>query len=237
LNGHKHNIRIINMSSETEFSMIINGMEVGEAVDGYQPVDVHTSRGVVNSRYFSVPEAVVGAVFVGGAGGGWDSPAHGLYDRLCISLPQTGIAALRVRYRRANQLTECILDVLAGLTFLETQGITKAAVIGHSFGGAVVICAGAYSPLVRTVLPLSTQTYGAQPVTELAEDCSILLIHGKADRVLPHTCSEQVYRMAHEPKAIELYEGTGHGLDEAAEAIEQRIYTWLVEQLNPEPGF
>src|SRR5687768_3444189 len=164
------------MSSEMEFSMDIAGLEIGETQEGYQPVSVQTTRGVVNCRYFPVSGATVGAVFVGGAGGGWDSPAHGLYDRLCVSLPAAGIAALRVRYRKPNQLPECTLDVLAGLVFLETQGINAAAVTGHSFGGAVVIGAAAASPLVRTVLPLSTQTYGVDPITELAEDCSILLI-------------------------------------------------------------
>lgn len=216
------------MSGELDFSMIITGLQIHDAVDGYQPIDVETSRGVVKGRYFPAPDATTGAIFVGGAGGGWDGPAHGLYDRLCVSLSAAGIAALHVSYRKPNNLPECTLDVLAGLAFLDVQKITQAALIGHSFGGAVVIGAGAASPMVKTVLPLSTQTYGVDPVTELADDCSLLLIHGKEDRVLPHSCSEYVYRLAHEPKTIALYENTGHGLDESADVIEDRIYTWIM---------
>lgn len=221
------------------------------ARDGFHPVRLATNVGEIEARLFSVANASAGAIFVGGAGGGFDSPSHGLYDRLCRTLHNAGIAGLCVRYRHANHLEECILDVLAGLLFLREQGIERAAVIGHSFGGAVVVCAGAISAspirlsdtvihaggaqgMVKTVVALSTQTYGIQPVVALAPDCSILLLHGEADRVLSPQCSVYTYDLAHEPKELELYPNTGHGLDEAAEPIERRVAEWITRELGRE---
>ena len=154
--------------------------------DGYEPIVQETTRGPVEMRYYAAPRATRAAVFVGGAGGGFDTPVRGwLYPRLCEQLRDDGIAGLRVRYRHANDLEECVLDVLAGISFLDADGVTSVAVVGHSFGGAVVIQAAALPPAVRTCVALSTQTYGADPAAELGPRCSLLLAHGLADEVLP----------------------------------------------------
>src|SRR5437868_5145660 len=140
--------------------MQIHDFKIGAASGLYQPVEVATNRGSVACRYYAVQGTHRAALWVGEAGGGWDSPARGLYEQLCQELLQDSIASLRVRYRHANNLEECVLDVLAGLAFLDGQGIEAVALVGHSFGGAVMASAAAASSLVRTVLPMSTQTYG-----------------------------------------------------------------------------
>ena len=43
------------------------------------------------------------------------------------------------------------MDVLAGISFLEQEGIGGVSLTGHSFGGAVVIQAASRSPLVRAI--------------------------------------------------------------------------------------
>jgi dienelactone hydrolase len=192
-----------------------------------------TSRGVIECRHYPAPESSLGAVFVGGAGGGWDTPARGrLYPDLSERLPADGIHALRVRYRSPNALEECALDVLAGLHYLEGEGVTAAALTGHSFGGAVVVQAGAASRTVRTVVALSTQTYGIAPAASLGPHASLLLAHGTSDRVLPASCSQYAYEIAGEPKRLELLVGASHGLDEAAERVTALVHDWIVTELG-----
>ncbi len=207
--------------------MVLEGIDTGPAEDGYRPVTLRTSRGDVECRYYEVPGTHRAALWVGGAGGGWDTPARGLYPGLCDQLQQDGIASLRVRFRHSTVLEEAVLDVLAGLTFLESEGIETFALIGHSFGGAVVIQAGAAAEAVRTVITLAAQSYGATAVADLAPDCSILLLHGKADAVLPFASSRYVYQQAHEPKRLVLYDGAQHGFDEVAEQVYRTVYEWI----------
>jgi dienelactone hydrolase len=191
-----------------------------------------TSRGEVAGRYYAVPAGRAAAVWVGGVGGGWDTPAQGLYPRLCDDLRGKEIASLRVRFRRPTDLSESVIDVLAGILFLQGEGIEAVALIGHSFGGAVVIRAAAHAPAVRTVVTLATQSYGTDPVDRLGPRCSILLIHGAADQVLPVACSENAYRRAGEPKRLLVLPGANHGLDEAADDVGRVVREWVSDQLR-----
>jgi pimeloyl-ACP methyl ester carboxylesterase len=203
----------------------------GRTTEGYREITLRTSHGDIECRYYAVPGAYRGVLWVGGVGGNFDTPARGLYPRLCSDLQAVGIASLRVRYRYPTVLEEAVLDALAGLTFLESEGIEAVALTGHSFGGAVVVQAGINTPVVRTVVTLSTQSYGAGEVGNLAPDCSILLLHGGADTVLPASASRYVYRRAHEPKRLIIYEGAHHGLDEVADQVYQTVHNWLAAAL------
>jgi len=131
-------------------------------------------------------------------------------------------------------LLESIFDVLAGVAFLkERRGTKGIGLVGHSLGGAVVIQAAVKaSDIVTTVVTLDTQSYGAaHEISKLKQGTSALIIHGTNDKVLPHSCSEQVYQNAHEPKQIVLCEGVGHGLDEASEEIYGVVCGWLLNKL------
>jgi hypothetical protein len=103
-------------------------------------------------------------------------------------------------------------------------------VVGHSFGGAVVISAGASSPNIKAVVPMSTQTYGTE-LTPAVAPRPMLLIHGTNDTVLPDRCSRQVYAAAGEPKEIKLYPGAGHGLDEVRQEVLDLLVRWIPEKL------
>jgi alpha/beta superfamily hydrolase len=200
--------------------------------EGYQPITLETSRGPIELRFYSAPGTHKAAIFVGGAGGGFDTPVKGwLYPRMCTQLQHDGIAALRVRYRHPNDLVECTLDVLAGIGFLESQPISAIALTGHSFGGAVVIQAAANAPVVRTCIALSTQTHGAAPAATLGPRCSLLFAHGLDDEVLPPDCSRQVYRNAQQPKQLLLKPGAHHGLDEWSEELPEILRQWIIQEL------
>jgi cephalosporin-C deacetylase-like acetyl esterase len=97
---------------------------------------------------------------------------------------------------------------------------------------AVIEAAAAVPNIIRTVVTLSTQSYGAvEAVSQLRQGCSILLIHGTDDDILWPSCSSSVYNKANNPKKIILYEGAKHGLEEAGEQVHQVIFQWLVEHL------
>jgi len=212
--------------------MTLTGVAVGEVRDGYEPLTLETSRGPVECRYYPVAGTSRGAIWVGGIGGNFDTPARGLYPRLCQALRDEGIASLWVSYRHPAALEESVLDVLAGLTYLEGEGMDTLALVGHSFGGPVVIQAAALDDDVRTVVALATQSYGTAPVEQLGPRCSVLLLHGTADATVPPSDSEHVYRLAREPKQLVLCEGAGHGLDETAEEVHQVVHDWIVDQLS-----
>jgi fermentation-respiration switch protein FrsA (DUF1100 family) len=229
----------VERDAEATVELGIEGHDAGDVTpEGYRPVTLHTSRGDVEMRHYppaAAVESTSAAIFVGGAGGGWDTPVRGfLYPRLSEELSRSdGMHALRVRYRHPCDLLESVCDVLAGLHFLSHElGVRRVGLVGHSFGGAVVIQAAALAAdVVRTCVPLSTQSYGADPAAALGPGCSLLLAHGTADEILPHRCSEHVFAIAKEPKKLLLKDGARHGLDEWADELPSIVREWLKTEL------
>jgi pimeloyl-ACP methyl ester carboxylesterase len=221
---------------DESFEMMVQDVKVSPQQEEYHPVKIITSRGSIHCRYYPVENAEKAVIWVGGVGGDWDTPARGLYPQLCQELRSQHIASLRVRYRYSTQLEESILDVLAGITYLQDEGIESLALVGHSFGGAVVIQAAAQCPDVCTVVTLATQAYGADAAAELATRCSILLLHGMADEVLPPDCSQRVYQLALEPKQIVLYPNANHGLDPVADEVYPLVRDWIIQEFSAFSG-
>src|SRR2546422_5461684 len=87
-------------------------------------------------------------------------------------------------YRHPGVYVESVLDVRAGLEFLKGRGCSRVVLVGHSFGGAVVIAAGTLTDQVVAVVALSPQTYGAQGAVYVAPR-PLLIVHGLADTRLP----------------------------------------------------
>ncbi len=198
----------------------------------YDELRIETERGDVAAREYPAAGARAGVVLVGGAGGGWDTPARGLYPRVAATLADENVAALRIRFRNPRDLDEATHDVLAGLSVLRGKGVRVLGLVGHSLGGAVVIRAAALADEVRAAVALATQSLGTDAAPRLAPRCALLLLHGTADRVLPVACSEEVYELAHEPKRMHLYEGADHGLEEAAEQVEREVLGFLRDRLR-----
>jgi hypothetical protein len=209
------------------------GEERQQLSSGEWAVQLQTSRGPIETRFHPAAENTPlsgGVVWVGGSGGGLDGPARGLYPAACQQLQRKGVAGLRLHYRFPNDLPECVLDTLLGVKFLAAQGVERAALVGHSFGGAVVISAGALSPQVQAVVPMSTQTYGTDLAPQVAPR-PMLLIHDDADEVLPDRCSRQVFSLAQEPKELVIYRGARHGLDQCREELLELLVTWIPAHL------
>lgn len=196
-----------------------------------RPYTLKTRRGPVDTLLYESLGAKAGALLAGGVGGGFDTPALGLFPRLGEELLRHRLSTLRLRYRHSTDLAESVQDVLAGVDFLVEHGVERVALVGHSFGGAVMIDAGAQSPWVTTVVGLSPQSYGTEAVSEL-HPRSLLLVHGRSDAVLPPSCSLSIHERARGRKELELIPGAGHVLDEAAERVFTRVRDWLLRELR-----
>lgn len=209
-------------------------VDVGTPDRGWHPVRMRTDRGDLWLRHHPAAEPRAGVVLIGGVGGGWDSPARDLYDRLGTDLASDHVASLRVQYRMPAVFDECVLDVRVAVEYFLDLGVRTIGIVGHSFGGAVAIrVADAVPEHVRAVATLATQAWGTERVAHLPDGCSLLLVHGMADEILPARCSEQVYERAHDPKRLVFLSRAGHSLDDAADEVHRLVKDWLLGALAP----
>jgi fermentation-respiration switch protein FrsA (DUF1100 family) len=202
------------------------GAEREPDADGTERLRLLTDAGDITCRLHPSETGETAVLWVFGAGGGLNGPAGGLYPRLAAQLRPLGVMSLELAYRLPARLVPCVQDVLAGLDWLAGQGRRRIALVGHSFGGAVVISAGAVRQEVVAVAALSSQTAG----TELARAISprpLLLVHGLQDEILPAACSRDIHRRAAEPKALILYPRCRHGLDECRDALDADLMEWF----------
>lgn len=186
---------------------------------------LNTTRGDIRGILHPVEGGVNAVVCVGGAMGGVDGPAGKLYARLPHLLAIDQLTVLRLDYRKPNDLEECVLDTLAACSFLKGIGASGVVLVGHSFGGAVVIKAGELAPIVRGVVSMSPQLHGTREVEHLNRP--LLLVHGMADTILSHAASEDIYARALEPKRIVLYADADHLLTQAEEQIDTLLSEWI----------
>ena len=207
-------------------SQELRAVDQGPVVQGVATLRFHTDGGIFDGRFHEAPEGRAAVVWVGGAGGGLEGPAGGLYPRLARRLVADRIASLRLDYREPNDLDACALDVLTGVVYLESLGRTRVALVGHSFGGAVAITAGVETSEVVAVAALSSQTYGTGAVAYLSPR-PFLVLHGMADEILPDDCSRDLYSRAKQPKDIRLYPKCRHGLDECRDDVDRDLLAWL----------
>lgn len=201
--------------------------------DLYEFVQIETSRGRVDYAYYRAEGTDKGVIMVTGVGGGFDTPADHLYPRLSNDLRETGISALRIKFRNPKDLAEALIDVLVGMEFLKSEGVRTLGLIGHSFGGAVVVQAAYNDKNVKTIVMLATQGYGIEPISFLPKDTSVFLIHGEEDEVISPDVSVFAYNLAHEPKRIEVYDAkAGHELDNVADEVYVEIRDWIMKYLG-----
>jgi pimeloyl-ACP methyl ester carboxylesterase len=168
-----------------------------------------------------------------GARGGYAGPAEGIFAQLAEAFLPQGLTSLRLHYRHPGMYVESVLDVRVGLAFLKGRGCARVVLVGHSFGGAVVIAAGTLTDQVVAVVALSPQTYGAQGAVSVAPR-PLLLVHGLADTRLPPSCARQIYQWADEPKELVFYPGAEHGLRECQGELHALLRRWIPEKLGEE---
>jgi acetyl esterase/lipase len=188
-------------------------------------IEGFTLEGLLTFLWHGDPGAGRVVLMCGGAMGGLLGPANGLYHDLGETLAAQGLGAIRIGYRRPNDLPGCVLDVAGAADLAHRNGARRFVVIGHSFGGAVAINAGCMlRPMVAGVVTLSTQSAGCERVTELRRP--LLLVHGDRDELLPVMASQAVQAMAGDGE-LEILPGTGHLLVEVAEHLRTRLRAWI----------
>jgi fermentation-respiration switch protein FrsA (DUF1100 family) len=202
---------------------------------GTERVLLTTDRGSIECRLHDAAQGDVAVLWVFGAGGGLGGPAGGLYTRLGQQLLADGITSLELAYRQPGDLAECVLDTLLGVAYLGTLGRARVVLVGHSFGGAVVITAGAASEAVIGVAALSSQTAGTGAVAAVSPR-PLFVAHGTADEILPAACSRDIHARAGEPRELKLYPGCRHGLDQCREPLDRDLSGWIRAVALPDPA-
>jgi pimeloyl-ACP methyl ester carboxylesterase len=196
-------------------------------------LELPSARGSIPVLLDAVEGASAAVAMVGGADGGFDGPAEALYPTLVEDLTGRGVSSLRLDFRIhkfPNDVAEGVYDLLHGIAALEERGARRIGLVGHSFGGAVVIEAGIRAQGVAAVATLATQTAGAQRTPMLAPT-PLLLIHGRDDIRLSPECSQLLYDMAGEPRQLELLEGATHSLRQRREEVRALLLHWFDDHL------
>jgi hypothetical protein len=206
-------------------------VQAAPAAPSVHPVEAQSLRfeiegSAFQGRLLPAQSGDAAVLWVFGSGGGLGGPAGGIYARLGAAMATRGVASLELDYRRPGDLEACVEDVLCGLSHLESLGKRRVVLVGHSFGGAVVIRAGVRSPLVCAVCAMSSQTAGAEDVARLAPK-PVLFLHGEQDEVLPASCSLELFRTAGDPKQLLLYPECAHGLDQCGTALDRDLTAWI----------
>jgi pimeloyl-ACP methyl ester carboxylesterase len=199
-----------------------------EVADGLRHLEVYTLRGLLTLLWHGPRDARDVVVTCGGGMGSLLGPADGLYHALGVELASQGIGTIRVGYRKPNDLSRCMHDVSAAADLASRAGGRRFVVIGHSFGGAVAIQAGAVlGEHCRGVITLATQSAGCEHASEL--HAPLLLIHGVKDEILPPETSNVVQMLAGQGEVV-LLPGTGHLFTEVADELRARLREWIPAQ-------
>ena len=200
------------------------------------PIAIPTPHGPGQAIWHPAHEPSRGALLcVGGFDGGFAGPANGLYADLGAALPARGIGVLRLDFRvkrSPGPIDEGTSDVVAGIDWLSGVGAGPVLLVGHSYGGAIVLRAGLRrKESVCGVAALSTQTAGVERVAELAP-IPLLLVHGVDDTRLPPRLSQFVYQEAAEPKSLHLLEGATHSLRQKRDELWSILSDWIETTLG-----
>ena len=205
-----------------------------------ETIRIPSANGAIAALWHRPEVAARGSILcVGGFDGGFEGPANGIYGDLAAHLPPRGVGVLRLDFRvktSPGPIDAGTDDALAGLDWLAEQRAAPVALIGHSYGGAIVIRAAARSGRAVGAAALATQTAGIE-LDDLRRlpPRALLLVHAAADWRLPPRLSEWVYAQASEPKALHILPEATHSLRQQRDALRDVLTAW-VEGVLPAGG-
>ncbi len=79
---------------------------------------------------------------------------------------------------------------------------------------------------------VASQTAGTNSVDQLArQGKACLFIHGTGDQCLSAQCSQQLYRLAGEPKELVLYDNDNHGVTNHRSEAKEKIKEFALQYL------
>lgn len=204
-------------------------IQVEDALDGFVPAFLHLPSDFVSPAPHDHHRTA--AILLSGAGGGMAGPSS-IYLSLAAKLAalSTGIPTLRLDYRYPGRNKYCVDDVKAALSFLqETHGLDRFVLIGWSFGGAPVFTMGGSDDRITGCATVASQTAETEGIRRLAPT-PVLLLHGKADKTLSPSCSQNLYDMYGEMgnRHIHLFEDDDHALSHNASTAENMLLKFVI---------
>lgn len=217
-----------------ELELSIQQVAVRDGGNGAYTVVLRTNRGDIPAMLNACEGGTGAVIFAGGASGGIGGPADGIFGDLAAVLAGRGVTSFRLDYRQPGEFDECVLDVMGALSFLRGIGAERTLLVGHSFGGAVVVKAGELGgSSVTGVVAMSSQLFGTADVARLSP-CPLLLVHGMDDQVLEATASQIIYDRAAEPKELVLFPGAGHALTQCRDELFALLTGWIESHTTAE---
>ncbi len=110
------------------------------------------------------------------------------------------------------------------------------AIVGWSFGGAVIAHAATQVPETVTVLGFAPQALDTEPVAKF-HDQSILLVHSLVDENVPYVSSEQILDETPDEvrRRLVTLEGADHQLTGQGSTLDPIVREWLSGELLSGP--
>ena len=214
-------------------TLSLRGLTMLKPVGAFRPAVLDTSNGILETRWYEVPQAQAAILWLGDTGGGFDSPANGLFDRLAESFKDQGVASLRVQYRKPADATQNGLDALVSAFMLQRLEVARLVVVAWGVGALGALEATRGFETVAAVALLAP--YGLKPGAAAGLGRPLLVLHGTADRVAPTQGARDLLAQAEEPKRIVYYPEADHGLQTVAAEVEADLAAWLARQLGVGP--
>ncbi|MGZ3697974.1 MAG: alpha/beta hydrolase family protein [Bdellovibrionota bacterium] len=192
-------------------------------------------NGSLNSR--------CGILFVSGVDGGYVEPDDQIYDRVATRFYSRGVPSVFVKYRNPgnddpSQLTDSVEDAKAGAQLLRSLGASRIAILGWSFGGAVITNTPLEVPEIVTVIGFSPQSLNTEPVARFTTQ-SLLLFHSVDDENVPYETGANLIN-DEAPSSIRKKFVTlrkyNHALDGASAEVDPQVFEWLDRELPGDAG-
>lgn len=172
------------------------------------------------------------------------------WDRVAPLFAEQGYLVLTYHFRylprtahfTAAMASHTVDDLQAAVAFVRTQGAQTIVLVGASLGGmatAKVAATIQLAALVVMAAPADLPEFDFQ-VTD-AELAAItapkLFIASQADTIVPATATQRMFDLAAEPKEMQFYPSSAHGLQllgtNHADALRQRLVTFLTAYAPP----
>jgi len=194
---------------------------------GLRHIEMYTRRGLLGILWHEPGDRArdAGVVMMGGAMGGLMGPGDALYHQLGEDCSARGIPAMRISWRKPNDMDACCVDAAAAVQMMVGTGCERVILMGHSFGGAVAVrVAVGLSAMVAGVVTFATQSAGCEVAGGLAGR-PLLMFHGDRDEILPVEASEVVRAIAGHGE-LRIMPGDGHLLAKSHDIMREEVNAW-----------
>jgi dienelactone hydrolase len=167
-------------------------------------------------------------IFVTGVDGGFIEPVDEMYSRTALTYVKKNVLSIFVTYRFPGELEPSVNDALAAVSFARARGVKQIALIGWSFGGAVIINTAVQAPEVNTVIGVAPQARDTERVAEFQKQ-SLILFHSEMDENVPFESSGEILDSAPEyiTKKLVSFPTGDHYLTGMSEQVDAELLPWL----------